>query len=188
MLIVLLLPCRLFEPKISWWVALKSLSALRSSALPRRVGCLALAEVVPRENRRGVCVTWCETLTSGIALRGDFETQNSSGRIREWHESLLLAALVDLKPQESACAFDSVAWWGFADVVVAQGGNSITKSLGIETAWPRAQEGDERREPKQQGQGQGQGQGGGQQGGGIGNNSARRQHQPAEAQDAAATP
>jgi len=69
---------------------------------------------------------------------------------------------------------------------VAQGGNSITKSLGIETAWPRAQEGDERREPKQQGQGQGQG--GGQQGGGIGNNSARRQHQPAEAQDAAATP
>jgi hypothetical protein len=71
---------------------------------------------------------------------------------------------------------------------VAQGGNSITKSLGIETAWPRAQEGDERREPKQQGQGQGQGQGGGQQGGGIGNNSARRQHQPAEAQDAAATP
>ena len=127
------------------------------------------------------------TLTFGIALRGDFETQISSDRIREWHESLPLAVLVvDLKPQESACPFDSVAWWGFADVVVAQGGNSITKSLGIETAWPRAQEGDERREPKQQGQGQGQG--GGQQGGGIGNNSARRQHQPAEAQDAAATP
>jgi hypothetical protein len=43
---------------------------------------------------------WCETLTSGIALRGDFETQSSSGRIREWHESLSMAALVDLKPQE----------------------------------------------------------------------------------------
>ena len=52
-LIVLLLPCRLFEAKISWWVALKSLSALRSSALPRRVGRLALDEVVPREKRRG---------------------------------------------------------------------------------------------------------------------------------------
>ena len=98
-----------------------------------------------------------------------------------------MAALMDLKPQGLSIRL-SVAWWGFADVVVAQGRNSITKSLGIETAWPRAQEGDERREPKQQGQGQGQGQGGGQQGGGIGNNSARRQHQPAEAQDAAATP
>jgi hypothetical protein len=93
---------------------------------------------------------------------------------------------MDLKPQGLSIRL-SVAWWGFADVVVAQGGNSITKSLGIETAWPRAQEGDERREPKQQGQGQGGGQQGGNNGN-HGNNSARRQQQPAEAQDAAATP
>ena len=52
-LIALLLACRLIEAKISCWVALKSLSALRSSALPRRVVRLALDEVVPRENRRG---------------------------------------------------------------------------------------------------------------------------------------
>jgi hypothetical protein len=62
---------------------------------------------------------WCKTLTFGIALRGNFETQISSRRIGEWHESLSMAALVNLKQQESACAFDLVAWWGFVDVVVA---------------------------------------------------------------------
>jgi hypothetical protein len=30
-----------------------------------------------------------------------------------------MAALVDLKPQKSAGAFDLVAWWGFLDVVFA---------------------------------------------------------------------
>ena len=52
---------------------------------------------------------WCETLTFGIALRGDFETQISSRRIGEWHDTLSMAALVDLKPQKSAWAFDLVA-------------------------------------------------------------------------------
>ena len=58
---------------------------------------------------------WCETLTSGIALRGDFETQISSGRIREWHVTLSMAALGDLKPQKCAWAFDLVARRGFLD-------------------------------------------------------------------------
>ena len=51
--------------------------------------------------------------------RRGFQTQISSRRIGEWLDTLSMAALVDLKPQESAWAFDLVAWWGFVDVVVA---------------------------------------------------------------------
>jgi hypothetical protein len=35
----------------------------------------------------------------------------------EWRGWFSTAALVDLKPQESAWAFDLVARWGFLDVV-----------------------------------------------------------------------
>ena len=38
--------------------------------------------------------------TFGISPGGDFGTQISSPRIGEWLESLLLAALVDVKPQK----------------------------------------------------------------------------------------
>ena len=37
----------------------------------------------------------------------------------EWRDTLSMAALVDLKPQKSAWAFDLVAWWGFLDAVFA---------------------------------------------------------------------
>ena len=52
---------------------------------------------------------WCETPTFGIALGGDLGSQISSRRIPEWHDTLSMAALVDLKPQKSAWAFDLVA-------------------------------------------------------------------------------
>jgi hypothetical protein len=37
----------------------------------------------------------------------------------EWHDTLSMAALVDLKPQKSAWAFDLIARRGFLDVVFA---------------------------------------------------------------------
>jgi len=131
-LIALLLPFRLFEAKISCvgGFSIAQRAPVECAARARRLACITAGRYAQKSEV--VRIIWCDSPRIGIALGGDFGTQVSSARICEWHESLYGASLVDLKQQESACAFDPVALRGLADVELAVGAeytNSITTSL-----------------------------------------------------------
>ena len=89
----------------------------RHTASTRGLACEAAGQNRVYKSRLGL------NLVTGAEVRNfprrGFQTQISSRRIGEWHDTLSMAALVDLKPQKSAWAFDLVAWWGFLDVVFA---------------------------------------------------------------------
>ena len=89
----------------------------RHTASTRGLACEAADQNRVYKSRLGL------NLVTGAEVRNfprrGFQTQISSRRIGEWHDTLSMAALLDLKPQKSAWGFDLVARRGFVDVVVA---------------------------------------------------------------------